>query len=265
MATLRDKVVSKARSQLGVRYWSMHTGPKGSKSEGWGCAMFCAWCLNQVLGTDYVGGTFNFWGEVIGAPTYNQGRTYAFEEIKASEAQPGDLVCYFYPNASIGYSSSCGHIAMYVGNGRVIGAMGRGTPGSSDYLNIGIKETAVGGQDIGGFIRYIRCKRLKGVKATTATSTSASTSSSKTSGSSKTTTTKGDFALSKKVTFAARRNVRDAPNLTSSKVVTYYSAGQSVTLDSLTISAGLVWGHYIGSSSGKDRWVAIANCNGYLK
>lgn len=243
MASLREQVLAKARSQLGVRYWSMHTGPKGSASEGWGCAMFVAWCLNQVLGTDYYGSCWNFWGDAIGAPQYNQGGG-EFEVTDSPEA--GDLAIYFNPDVNIGYSTSASHTAVYIGNGQVIGAMGYGTPGSSGYLNIGIKETSVSGQSLGGAVRYIRCKRLKG-------STQAPTP-----------TTKGDFDMADTVTFSSKRNVRDKPSL-SSTVVTYYDEGQSVSIDKVVRADGLLWGHYVGSSSGKDRYVAIASTWGYIK
>ena len=55
-----------------------------------------------------------------------------------------------------------GHIALVVDENTVIGAMGRGTPYSGNYLNIGISETSIAKQDIGGGWRFIRCTRLDG-------------------------------------------------------------------------------------------------------
>lgn len=237
MSTLRDQCVSVARSQLGVRYWSLHYGPKGSSQEGFGCAQYCRFVFRQVLGVNYVGSCYEFAGDALGQ-SVNQGGG-EFEFISASEAQPGDCVIYGARNHDGKDYYDYGHIALYVGNGRVIGAMGKGVPGQAGYLNIGIKETSVAAQNIGGVTRYIRCKRLKGSKANTNK------------------TTKGDFAVSKKVTFKTKTNVRDNPSITKGKVVTHYEADQSVTIDAVTIADGIVWGHYVGSTSGKDRYVSL--------
>lgn len=239
MATLREQIVAKARTQLGVRYWSMHAGPKGSASEGWGCAMFCAWCLNQVLGTSFVGGTYNFWGEVIGASQYNQGGTGAFKQISADELQPADLVCYF-ATSEVGYSSYCKHIAMYVGDGKVIGAMGKGEPGDSDYLNIGIKETAIGGQSVGGTVRYIRCKMLTGESAKNV----------------ELFPVKAEFT-----TVTDNLAVRDAPTTSGSTVVTRYPKGSKVNVDGIALADGRAWGHYIGENSGESRYISLGTLN----
>lgn len=236
MATLRDKVLDKARSQLGVRYWSMHSGPKGSASEGWGCAMLAAWCLNEVLGTDYYGSCWNFWGDAIGAPLYNQGGG-EFEVTDSPEA--GDLVIYFKPDVNIGYSTSASHTAVYIGNGRVIGAMGHDEPGDPTYLNIGIKETTVDGQSLGGVIRYIRCKRLNAPTTNTEVEV---------------------FPLNATVIVQSPTlNVRSAPVIKDSTLVksVQYVKGDKVYIDALTLGDGYVWGHYIGGSSGKDRYIAL--------
>ena len=247
MASLRDQVVAVAKSQLGCPYDSMQQHPLGSSNPGFGCCMLVCYCLNKVLGTKYYGSCWHVYGEAIGAPTYNQGGKGEFELISASEAQPGDVVLYFKPNVNLGYSSSCSHAALYIGNGRVIGAYGYGTKGTSYYMKGGsVRETSVAYQSLGGAIRYARCKRLRNVKATTP-ATDANT----------TKTAKGDFKVSKTVTFKTKTNVRDQPSITKGKVVTHYEANQSVTIDAVSIAEGIVWGHYVGTSSGKDRYVSL--------
>lgn len=160
MSTLRERVVAKAESQLGVRYFTMHAGPKGSANPGWGCAMLAMWCHNQVLGTDYYGSCYNIWGDAIGATIYTQGGG-EFEVVPSlAQARPGDVICYF-KGADTSRSTLCGHVALYVGDGMVIGAWGYGTPGTSYYMAGGsVRKTSVAGQMIGAAYRIVRCKRL---------------------------------------------------------------------------------------------------------
>lgn len=245
MASLRDKVVAKAESQLGVRYWTMHCGPRGSGSEGFGCAMLVCWCLNQVLGTDYYGSCWNLWGDAIGASQYNQGGG-EFEVIEAKDAQPGDIVMYFNPNVNLGYSTNASHTALYVGNGMVIGAWGKSYPGAWDYMAGGsVRKTTMAYQSLGGAIRYIRCKRLKG---------SAYTGD----------TMEGMFPVKQKVTFKTTVNIRKAPEVKDSTLVKdsnghniQYHRDESVEIDGVKIAGGICWGHYIGNTSGKDRYVSL--------
>ena len=244
MASLRDSVVAKAESQLGVRYWTMHCGPKGSASEGFGCAMLVCWCLNQALGTSYYGSCWNLWGDAIGAPQYNQGGG-EFEVIDAKDAQPGDIVMYFNPNVNLGYSTSASHTALYVGDGMVIGAWGRSYPGAWDYMAGGsVRRTTVAYQSLGGAIRYIRCRRLKGSVATN-------------SGTSKDGALEV-FKVSKTITTLGV-NIRDYPSTKTGKVVGRYPANSKVSIDQVVINDGYAWGSYIGSSSGKRRYIALGS------
>lgn len=236
----RERIVAAARKQLGVSYFSMnysasegYAGWMGTHyvGKGWGCAQFVAYCLNTVLGTAYVGSCYNYGGDALGQGENQGGGQFRF--ISAAEAKAGDCVLY----GRSGYDGSrydhYGHIALYVGNGRVIGAMGKGKPWDYDYLNIGIKETPVASQNIGGITRYIRCTRIND------------------------STEGGVFPLQQTVTFKCKTNVRDAPSVTAGKVVSYYPAGESCTIDGVKIAGGICWGHYIGSTSGKDRYVSL--------
>ena len=57
-------------------------------------------------------------------------------------------------------------------------------------------------------------------------------------------------------------NVRDAPGLSGS-VVARYHKGQTVVLDDWYKSSdGYVWGRYTGSTSGKERYVAVGRATG---
>lgn len=55
--------------------------------------------------------------------------------------------------------------------------------------------------------------------------------------------------------------VRDAPSTKTGKVVARYANGNTINIDRVVFGDdGYLWGHYIGGSSGKDRYVAL----GYL-
>ena len=251
MASLRDQVVAEAEGQLGVRYWTMHQGPKGSTSEGFGCAMLCAWCLNEVLGTDYYGSCWNFWGDAIGAPQYNQGGG-EFEVVDESEAQPGDIVIYFKPGDPVGYSTSASHAALYVGGGMVIGSYGYGTPGTDYYMAGGsVRRTTVDYQSLGGTRRIVRCKRLKG---STATSKPANTQTPSTS-------SDGRELYRVSTTIRVKSdtlNVRDKPSTKTGKIKAEYRKGDEINIDGLVLGDdGYVWGSYVGKSSGQRRYVAL--------
>ena len=250
MASLRDQVVAKAESQLGVRYWTMHQGPRGSGSEGFGCAMLCAWCLNEVLGTDYYGSCWNFWGDAIGAPQYNQGGG-EFEVVDESDAQPGDVVLYFQAGAALGYSTSASHAALYVGGGMVIGSYGYGTPGTDYYMAGGsVRRTTVDYQSLGGVHRFVRCKRLKGSSATT-TPPNAQTPSTSSDG-------RELYRVSTTIHVkSATLNVRDKPSTKTGTVCAKYRKGDEINIDGLVLGEdGYVWASYVGGS-GKRRYVAL--------
>lgn len=70
-------------------------------------------------------------------------------------------------------------------------------------------------------------------------------------------TDEGDPMTPTMFEFAYTTNVRTAPNL-GSEVVATYEAGESVVVDSLAYSDGIVWGGYTGAS-GNRRYVAIGH------
>ena len=61
-------------------------------------------------------------------------------------------------------------------------------------------------------------------------------------------------------------NVRNAPTVNGSTVVAEYHKGDTVVLDDYYyIEDGLVWGTYVGQSSGKHRYVAVGRNTGKVE
>ena len=161
----REEVVARAYQHLGEDYYSMnYSDPDGYADgtgthyvgAGWGCAQFVACCFNTTTGTSYLGSVWNYAGDALGQGVSQGGGEWYFVD----EPEAGDAVIYIAAGHNGLDYDDYGHIALYVGDGTVVGAMGRGTPGEARYLNIGISETTVAAQDIGGGWRYIRCSRL---------------------------------------------------------------------------------------------------------
>lgn len=66
------------------------------------------------------------------------------------------------------------------------------------------------------------------------------------------------FEVQKTVTVQSHTlNVRDAPSVTTGKVVAQYRKGDTINIDGMVFGGLYVWGHYIGASSGKDRYIAL--------
>ena len=163
--SVRDAIVSRAYGQLGIDYYSMNYNSSDSYAgwmgtnyvgQGWGCAQLAAYCYNTVIGTAYVGSAWNFAGDALGQGTNQGGEEFYFVD----NPEPGDVVAYIQSGCDGGDCEDYGHIAIYVGDGMVVGAMGVGKPYESSYLNIGVSETSIYEQDLGGGWRYLRCTRL---------------------------------------------------------------------------------------------------------
>ena len=155
---LGEKLVAVARSQIGVPYYTMHYGPKGSGNEGFGCAMFVSYCYNQVffggvsgqtrgLGGFY-GSTYEYWGNVTsdGYDAYNK----KFVEVKPSEAQAGDVIAFLRGGNHYSSHSNCYHVGLYIGNGQMIDSSGSGTSGRG----VGEGPIDINRSDI-HFLRYV--------------------------------------------------------------------------------------------------------------
>ncbi len=70
-----------------------------------------------------------------------------------SDPEPGDIVMYL--DYDSGWCEAASHAALYVGNGRVIGANGEGSPYRRPWWGR-VEETSVGAQAYGRLVRYIR-------------------------------------------------------------------------------------------------------------
>lgn len=132
----RQELIEAAESQLGVRYQSVHYGPKGDpfgNGEGFGCAMFVAYAYNTVFfdghrGDDnshqtednqwFCGYTAAFWAAVTGEP--NNDTNWGLVEVPAEEAQPGDVICFLHGDNHYSSRLNCGHVSMYYGDGQQI-------------------------------------------------------------------------------------------------------------------------------------------------
>jgi len=55
-------------------------------------------------------------------------------------------------------------------------------------------------------------------------------------------------------------NIREQPS-TKSGIVGWYDRGAKVVIDRITFHAGYVWGSYVGLTSGKRRFIALASCD----
>ena len=164
-STQLQSVLDAAEEQLGTPYHTMNYGPKGSGNDGFGCAMFVSYCYNQALfngvsGQDwdtpgFYGSTYEYWGNVTndGYDPHNK----HFKEVSAEEAMPGDVVCYTTGDDPYASVESCGHVALYVGDGNVIGSWGSGTSGP------GVIECPVEDQSLGGGIHYLRYVQTENV------------------------------------------------------------------------------------------------------
>ncbi len=155
---LGERLVSVARSQLGVSYHTMHYGPKGSGDEGFGCAMFVSYCYNQVFfggvsgqssnTKGFYGSTYEYWGNVTN-DGYNP-HNKKFVEVKPENAQAGDVIAYLRGGNHYSSYSNCYHVGLYIGNGKMIDSSGSGTSGA------GVTEHSIdiNRSDI-HFLRYV--------------------------------------------------------------------------------------------------------------
>ncbi len=140
------QLIEAGRTQIGSPYNSMHYGPEEGDGEGFGCAMFVSYCYNQVLfngasaqekgNGGFYGSCMNYWGNVTkdNYDAYNKG----FIEVDASEAKPGDIVCFVNKKDTAGLHSAannCYHVGLYLGDGNMIH--------SSKFVTNGVGECSI--------------------------------------------------------------------------------------------------------------------------
>ena len=159
-----EKVLAAAESQHGVTpYRTMTYEPDGG---GFGCAMFVSYCYNQALfngarGDDentegFYGSTYEYWGNVTndGYDPHNKG----FVEVSAEDAQPGDVVCYTEGSDPYASCTACHHVALYTGDGQILGSWGSGYDGPG-VVSGTVESQAYG---YGGTMRDIHYLRYVG-------------------------------------------------------------------------------------------------------
>jgi len=92
---VRNKIVKKAREQIGDSYRAGHSGP-----HAFDCSGLVRYVFQEVTGKTL--------------PHYSKAQYKHARKIKKSEAQPGDLVFFFEKGAH--------HVGIYIGNGKMIDA-----------------------------------------------------------------------------------------------------------------------------------------------
>lgn len=172
-----DELIAKARSFIGQGYWSMHNG--ALDGQGFGCAMLVAACYNAVFtdgaycsntgeigrggamhtdskGRGCYGSTYNFYGEVSDK-SYHQYKMGTW--TKTTNPKPGDVVCFIHNGSPASRATSCDHVALYIGNGRIIGAWGSG---KASYVQgrRGVIESSIDYQTYNTYPVYIHCSLL---------------------------------------------------------------------------------------------------------
>lgn len=60
------------------------------------------------------------------------------------------------------------------------------------------------------------------------------------------------------VQFDRTMRIRDYPSTQDGAIVGTYEAGETLNVDGFVLHDGYTWAHYIGASSGKDRFVALS-------
>ena len=73
------------------------------------------------------------------------------------------------------------------------------------------------------------------------------------------------IAATFKVTILAECNIRSAPSMAdSAKTGIHYNPGESFVADGLTFADGHIWATYVGSTSGKRRYVSLGTQHSWL-
>ncbi len=146
-----EELLSIGDAQRGVKYHSMHYGPDGSGDEGFGCAMFVAYCFNTMMhpgedlnGEDkntsgFYGGCKDFFGNIT-TDDYDP-RNKGFVEVSREDRQAGDIVCFCTPRYSDdvrGAARNCFHVALYTGeDNKILHSTAYNSPNGVGYSTIG--------------------------------------------------------------------------------------------------------------------------------
>ena len=154
-------LLSIGNTQKGNKYHSMHYGPKELGGGGFGCAMFVAYCYNEMLhpgesinGGDentkgFYGGCSHFYGNITtdNFDYHNKG----FVEVSEADRQAGDVVCFVTTRESDdirGSARNCFHVGIYTGDGNKI----------MHSTGMGITNNGAGGVGVSTIGEYKRAK-----------------------------------------------------------------------------------------------------------
>ena len=220
---VREDILREAEKYIGVPYKGIYSGT-GPEDGGFTCSGFTRRSYHDAgIDIPIAQGIKSYY-----TGSYNGWDTQAGWTISnghwvfdEDELEPGDLVFY----SPVGDRTRTGHVAIYYGDGKVIHA--NGNP-------VAITPLDGGGWFVGGGWPLEELpEEYQGTSEV--------------------------FPMSLTVRFNRDMNVRDAPSTRTGNAVTYYDEGGECTIDSVVISDGYAWGHYVGRSSGKDRYVALGD------
>lgn len=220
---VRQEILACAKAYLGEPYLSIYGG-NGPEDGGFTCSGF-TWRAYHDAGVEIP----NAQGiHSYHTKSYNGWETQAGWVLNhghytddADRLEVGDLVFY----SPVWDMERTGHVAIYAGDGMVIHA--NGAPVSIDPLS-------AGGNFVGGGWPLVELPDDEGPLMLSAKGT---------------------------VEFLYGMNVRDAPSTEGNRIGDgiAYKAGETCNIDGIVFNDGRVWGHYVGASSGKDRYVALTD------
>ena len=226
MAIDRSDILAAAKRYIGVNYKSKYQGT-GPEDGGFTCSGF-TWRVFHDVGIDIpiCQGIHSYYTDSYNGWDTQAGWTISnghwTEDI--DELQPGDLVFY----SPVWDREQTGHVAIYYGNGQVIHANGQ---------PVAITPIGWGGNFVGGGWPLVQLPEELDI----------------------------DDSEMSPVNFTYEFNkftsIRSEPRVADETYIDHYNAGESVHIDGLVVGDGYIWGHYKGLSSGKDRYVAIAEIN----
>ena len=164
--TPQEKVVEAIRSQIGQNYFSMnygsdvgYAGTMGTNyvGAGWGCAQLCAYGFNSTMKTHYLGSVWNFVGDAFGQEVAQGGGQF----VTVDTPEIGDVIAYRRRGCLGNDYDDYGHVAIYAGNDRIIGAWGEGTPSNVEYWSEGVIECNINYQSLGNGYIILRNTRYE--------------------------------------------------------------------------------------------------------
>jgi len=220
---VREDILREAEKYIGVPYKSIYGGT-GPEDGGFTCSGL-TWRAYHDAGIEIpiAQGIHSYYTKSFNGWETQAGWTLNNGHFTddADELEVGDLVFY----SPVWDMERTGHVAIYAGDGMVIHA--NGAPVSVDPLS-------AGGNFVGGGWPLVELPEDDGPLMLSAKGT---------------------------VRFKYGMNVRTAPSTNADKVGDgiAYRQGETCNIDGIVFNDDRVWGHYVGESSGKDRYVALTD------